>query len=106
MDLIFVSIFTIPLELRVAKNINLDAETNDDLFFVSCISDQVCSNKEYLPNWIQHSSKENFVINDLQKSGIFVEKVTRFSLGPPELLSTIGMIVNYYRWFYIIMDKS
>ena len=45
-DLIFVSICTLPLELRVANNINLDSETNDDGFFVTCISDQVRSNKE------------------------------------------------------------
>ena len=36
-DLRFVLILTLPLELRVAKNINLYAETNDDVFFVTCI---------------------------------------------------------------------
>ena len=45
-----------PLELHVANNTNLDAETNDNEFFVTCISDQVRSNKEDLPNWLQHSA--------------------------------------------------
>ena len=36
-DLIFVSICTIPLELCVANNIHLDAENNDDGFFVTSI---------------------------------------------------------------------
>ena len=38
------------LELYVPKNIYLDAETNDDLFFVTCISDKFRSNKEDFPN--------------------------------------------------------
>ena len=56
MDFIFVSICTIPLEIRVTNNINLYAETNDDEFFVTCISDQVRSYKEDLLNWRQHSA--------------------------------------------------
>ena len=56
MDLIFVSICTIPLELRVEKNVNLYAETNDDEFFVNCVVDQVCSNKEDLPSLRRNSS--------------------------------------------------
>ena len=56
MDLIFVSICTIPLELRVEKNVNLYAETNDDEFFVNCVVDQFCSNKEDLPSLRRNSS--------------------------------------------------
>ena len=56
MDLRFVSICTIPLELRIEKNVNLYAETNDDEFFVNCVVDQVCSNKEDLPSLRQNSS--------------------------------------------------
>ena len=103
-DLRFVLICTIPLELCVATKINVDAETNDNGFFVTCIQDQVCS-KEELPNWSQHSANESFVINYLQQSGLSVDKVTQFSLRPPELRSSIDMIGNYYRWFYIIIDK-
>ena len=44
------------LEPRVAKNKNLDAEPNDDEFFVTYISGQVRSNKEDLLNWCQYSS--------------------------------------------------
>ena len=33
-----------PLELRVKNDINLDAETNYDEFFVTCILDQFFSN--------------------------------------------------------------
>ena len=55
-NFIFVSICSTPLEISVANNINLDAETNDGGFFVTYILDQVFSNKEDLPNWHQHSS--------------------------------------------------
>ena len=73
-----------PLEIHVSKNINLDAENNNDVFFVTCCLDQGCSNKEYSPSWHQHYSNKGFVINDLQKSGLSVDKVTQFSLRPPE----------------------
>ena len=106
MDLIFFSICAIILELHVANNINLDAETNDDEFFVTCILDQVRSNKEDLPDWHQHPANERLIINDLQQSGISVDKVTQFFLRSPQLRSTIDTIGNYYRWFYIIMNKS
>ena len=56
MDLRFVSICTIPLELRVEKNVNLYAETNDDEFFVNFVVYQVCSNKEDLPSLRRNSS--------------------------------------------------
>ena len=56
MILRLVPIYKIPLEIRVLNNIILDAKTNDDGFFVTCISDQVCFNKEDLPNWRQHSA--------------------------------------------------
>ena len=90
----------------MAKNINLDAETNDDVFFVTYISDQVHYNKDELTNWIQHYANKMFVINDLQQSGLSVDKVNQFSLRYPELQSTIDMIGNCYCWFYIIMDKE
>ena len=81
------------------NNINLYAETNDDGFFVTHILDQARSNKEDLPNWRQHSANERFAINDLQQSGISVDKANQFSLRHPELKSTIDTIGNYYRWF-------
>ena len=37
MDLRFVLICTIPLELRVEKNVNLYAETNDDEFLLTVL---------------------------------------------------------------------
>ena len=98
-NLIFVSIFTISLELNVAKNIYLDTETNDDGFFVTCISYQVCYNKEDLPTFCQHSANKMFNINYLQQSVLSVDKVTYFYLLSPELLSTIDMIGNYDNWF-------
>ena len=63
----------------MANNINLDVETNDDYFF-TCISDQVCSNEEDLTNWRQHSSNKILVINDLQQSGLYIDKVPQFPL--------------------------
>ena len=77
-DLIFFSICTILLKLRVTNNIDPDAETNDGGFFVTCLSDKFYSNKEDLPNWRQNSANKRFVINYLQQSGISVDKVTQF----------------------------
>ena len=89
----------------MANNIHVVSETNDNGFFVTCISYQVSYNKEYLPNWRQHSYKERFVVNYLQQSELSADKVNQFSLRLPELQSTIDMIGNYYHCLYIIMDK-
>ena len=67
-----------PLELRVENNIHLDAETNDDGFFVTYISGQVNSNKEDLANWCQHSVNKRLDIDDLQHSGLSIDRVTQF----------------------------
>ena len=77
-NLRFGSFCKIPLELRVANNINLDAETNHDGFFATFISDQVCSNKEDLQNWRQHSANKRFVVHYLQHSVLSVDKGTQF----------------------------
>ena len=105
-DLKFVSICTMPLELRVSKKINIDSETNDDGFFINSVSDQVRSNKPLLPNWRQHSINDKLLMNDIKQSGLSVDKVTQFSLRPPELRGTIDMVGNYFRWFHIIMQKK
>ena len=47
-----------------------------------------------------------FTINDLQQSGLSVDKVTQFSLRRPELRSIIDMIGNFHNWFYTIMDTN
>ena len=95
-----------PLELRVSKKINLDSETNEDGYYTNTTSDQVRSNKDNLQQWRQHTINENYILNDLKQSGLSVDKITQFSLRPPELRSTIDMVGNYYRWFYILMEKK
>ena len=90
----------------MSNHIYLDAETNDDGFFVTCIFDQVSCNKEDLPNLRQHSANERLFINDLHKSGNYVDKDTKFSLRYLELRSTIDMIGKYYFLLYIIIDKE
>ena len=75
-------------------------------YFVTCILDQVRSNKENLPNWRKHSTNKRFIINDLQLLAIFVDKVTQFYRRPPEIQPTIDMKEKYHRWFYIIMNKN
>ena len=87
------------------KNINLDVETNDDIYFLPLFRINF-SDKEYLPNWYQHYANEGFAINYLQKSGLSIDKFSQFPPRPNELQSIIGMIGNYYHWFYIIMKKN
>ena len=45
----------------------------------------------------------------LYKDSIKVNKITQFSLRPPELLNCVDMVGKYYRWFDISskpMDNS
>ena len=37
----------------------------------------------------------------MKQSKLSIDKITQFSLCPPEFRCIIDMVGNYYRWFYI-----
>jgi predicted GIY-YIG superfamily endonuclease len=104
-DLAFVSISTLPLELRCYKKITTDTQVEDGVYTTS-VSYHVRSEKDNFPRWRRHNQSELIIMNDLKQSGMGYDKITQFSLRPPELKVLIDMVGHYYRWFYIDMGNK
>ncbi len=53
----------------------------------------------HLPRWRQHSSTDLLVLQDLLFLPISVDRITIFSVRPPELRHIFDIVGNYFRWF-------
>ena len=104
-DLVFISISTMPLELRCTKVIPTDSEF-DDGYYSTSISEHIRSNKSNFQFWRKHSINETVIIDDLKQSKMGYDKITQFSLRPLELKPIINMVGHYYRWFHIDMKNK
>ena len=106
-DLAFTSISTLPLELRCTTRIGTDNIQDDveDGTFTTTVSQHVRSGKTNFPAWRKHTYNETLILDDLKQSGLGYDKVTQFSLRPCELKPIIKKVGDYFRWFYIEMDK-
>jgi len=100
-DLNFIAIPTIPLELcaGVDKGYKESSDAND----VGLICDIVC-NDIISDKWRQHTDVEKMILNDIKLSKISTDKITQFSIRPPELKYIIDQVGNYYRWIKIIPE--
>ena len=103
-DLNFISIPTIPLELRAGVDKGAyfsmtedgaDAGILSDIVRVSIIDDE----------WRHHTDSELLIMEDLKLSTMSVDKITQFSIRPPELRYLFDQVGNYYRWFEISSKK-
>ena len=52
-----------------------------------------------LEEWRQYTDSENLALDDIKTSKLTIDKVTQFSIRPPELCFLFDQIGNYYRWF-------
>jgi predicted GIY-YIG superfamily endonuclease len=104
-DLIFVSISTMPLELRCSQKLVTDAETEDGMY-TDTVSSLIRSQKTHFPQWRKHSISEIIIMNDIKQSKMGYDKVTQFSLRPCELKTIVDMVGHYYRWFIIEMKQK
>ena len=50
-----------------------------------------------LPNWRQHTESEMLIYEDLTKSNVSIDKITLFSLQPPELRKIVSKTIKYFR---------
>ena len=55
--------------------------------------------REDLPGWRQHSDYQKMVLKDLMFSPVNVDKITVFSLRPPELIGIVDECRQYFEWF-------
>ena len=58
-----------------------------------------------LNEWRQLSINQKLILDDLKLSKISVDKVTRFSIRPPEFLKFFDKLGDYFRWFSISDNK-
>ena len=77
---------------------------NDGTYTLS-VSNHIRSCKVNLPQWRQHTANELLTFDDLKQTKLSIDKISQFSLRPPEFRSTIDMVGNYFRWFHIEMKK-
>ena len=102
-NLDFVKLTTMPLELRGGILITSDVEQEDGAY-VGCAID-VFRRSLHLNEWRMMSQNQLLIIDDLKLSKLSVDKVTQFSLRPPELLHVFDKLEYYFRWFEIESTK-
>ena len=119
-DMVFVDIATTPLELRPSVKVAIRAhcdksnDSNNDSDENNGPSDGAeigneCNNARNelsLVNYRQFTSNQLLILSEEKKQKIKVyDKISEFSIRPPELRSCFDMVGNYYRWFKIMHKK-
>jgi hypothetical protein len=100
-DLNFVRVCTLPLELRAGTPIkaskNIYAEDG------AYLGPKMVNLRQHaqLDDWRQISESETLVLEDIAGSTVSIDKITQFSVRPPELRSVFNQVGNYFRWFSI-----
>ena len=59
--------------------------------------------KVNISQWIKHTMNELLTFDYLKEISLSVDKFTELSLHPNELISTIDIVGNDYRWIYFVM---
>ena len=103
-DLNFVAIPTMPLELRAGIDIDTKNDNIEDGAQVGIVSNEIRRGLD-LPEWRQHSDSEMLTLEDLKMSKVSIDKISEFSVRPPEFRSIFDYIGQYYRWFSIVRKK-
>ena len=107
-DLVYINICTLPLEYRPGvdkcKNPKKDRSrrTNgdpDDALYAGCISDIVRCAKNDIQIWRQHTANEILTFDSVDSSHVSVDRISKFSLRPPELRYLFDNVRDYFRWF-------
>jgi hypothetical protein len=107
MYLTFVTILTIPLELRAGVDIHKTFENIaiEDGAEVGVLSDDIRKDLN-LDQWRQHTHAELILLEDLKISSISIDKISQFSVRQPEFQDIFNFVGEYYRWFSIVRKKS
>ena len=107
-DMKYEIIATVPMEQRtgvekkakVYTRMNIVEENGLDGISTSFPASKVRLKKN-LPEWRQLKDTELITLEGALSSRVSVDKVTGFSLRPPELREIVTQVGNFYRWFYI-----
>ena len=113
-DLVFEDIATTPLELRPSVRVTIRETRDNRTGNETSVEDGVevgneCNNarKELLLQaYRQFTKKQLLILSEEKKQKTKVmDKISEFSIRPPELLSCFDQVGNYYRWFKIIPKR-
>ena len=101
-DLNFIAVPTVPMELRagVDKGSKDTSESCKEGNLPDIIHREIITDE-----WRQHTDTENLILDDIKRSNISTDKISQFSVRPPELRYIIDQVGNYYRWFKILPKK-
>ena len=58
-----------------------------------------------LDDWRYHTDSEILILEDIKKSKLSIDKISQFSIRPPELRCLIDQVGNYYRWFEVLNEE-
>ena len=106
-DLRFVNIPTMPLEYRAGIELDSFAlSPANDSAQAGSVSNDIQSTKVGLQIWRKHTTSKIKIFEDLFKSKISIDKVSLFSLRPPELRNVINKMSHYFRWFHTDLKRS
>ena len=97
----FISIPTMPLELRAGVVLDTNSnEEDEDGEYITSASDSIRQSLQ-LDKWRQHTPNQILIMDDLKMSNVSIDKVTQFSMRPPEFIGIIDSVRDYFRWFHI-----
>lgn len=102
-NLDFIKVPTMPLELRTGIVIESDKQMEDGAFISASIASFRRQND--MEEWRLYTNNQLLILDDIKLSNLSVDKVTQFSLRPPELLQICDKLGDYYRWFHISKRK-
>jgi hypothetical protein len=103
-DLNFVSVPTLPLELRSGVDETSKRDGIQDATQLGPESDNV-RRMLLLDEWRQHSENEIYILNDFNRPNVRVNMISIFSCRPPELRNVFNMVGSYFRWFHLLTKK-
>lgn len=107
-NMVFVSIPTCPIEIRpgvekLNTKLNTDmSETDNPSDEASAISDAEEVRAAYgFPAWRRHRPQEILILQSGFQPSVSIDKISLFSVRPPELKYVVDKVGNYFRCFHI-----
>ena len=104
-DMEFISVQTCPLELRAAvertykKTNGRNDDVQDGAYAGGAIMSQIIRQEKDFPEKRLHSETECLMLQSAVNSTLSIDKITKFSIRPPELKGIVRNPCNYFRWF-------
>ena len=103
-NLKFVTIPSTPLEFRAGVESDSTVVNVKDSQQTGSVSNDIRQDN-VLPQWRQHTEYEMRIYEDLKVSKISIDKISLFSLRPPEFRHTFNNPGQYFRWFSYCKKK-